>query len=100
MKEFTLNVIKVVGEIPAGKVMTYGSVAALAGNSRAARQVARILSSCSDKYNLPWHRVLSSKGFISLPENRGRELQTVLLENEGIVIGPSGFIDLKCYHVN
>jgi len=80
--------------------MSYGSVAFMAGNSRAARQVARILNSCSEKYNLPWHRVISSNGQISLPENRGRELQAALLNNEGIEIGSNGLVDLNRYHVN
>jgi methylated-DNA-protein-cysteine methyltransferase-like protein len=99
MEAFTKNVIRVIRTIPEGKVMTYGRVAMMAGNARAARQVARILSSCSDKYNLPWNRVVNAKGYISLPENRGRELQTFLLEKEGIEISPAGLVDLKRFHV-
>ena len=38
MTEFTQNVIDIINEIPAGKVMTYGGIARAAGNSRAARQ--------------------------------------------------------------
>ena len=100
MNQLTEEIIRIIQAIPEGRVMTYGSVAAFAGNSRVARQVARILNTCSDKYQLPWHRVISSKGRISLPENRGRELQAALLENEGVEVGPNGSINLKQYHVH
>ena len=39
VQPFTERVIRIIQQIPAGKVMTYGQIARLAGNSRAARQV-------------------------------------------------------------
>ncbi|MHA1457965.1 MAG: MGMT family protein [Promethearchaeota archaeon] len=59
--EFTQEVIKIIKNIPKGKVLTYGMIAKLAGNPRAARQVSWILHSSSKKYDLPWHRVINSK---------------------------------------
>lgn len=56
----------IIRRIPEGKVATYGQIAALAGNHRAARQVAWILHSSSKKENLPWHRVVNSQEGISL----------------------------------
>ena len=50
--EFTERVIEVIRGIPRGKVMTYGGVAKVAGKHGGARQVVRILHSCSDKYDL------------------------------------------------
>ncbi|ASS65524.1 MULTISPECIES: MGMT family protein [unclassified Paenibacillus] len=94
MQPFTEKVIRVVGAIPEGKVMTYGSVAAAAGSPRAARQVVRILHSMGEKYGLPWHRVVNAAGSVSLPGDAG-ELQRALLAAEGIEEGLRGAIDLE-----
>jgi len=91
---FTQNVLQVIRSIPQGKVLSYGWVAGLAGNNRGARQVSRILHSMSGKHDLPWHRVVNSKGKISLPRGRGYELQRALLESEGVCFSPSHTIDL------
>lgn len=91
---FTQNVLQVIRSIPRGKVLSYGRVAGLAGNNRGARQVSRILHSMSGKHDLPWHRVVNSKGKISLPRGRGYELQRALLESEGVCFSPSHTIDL------
>jgi len=69
----------------------------LAGNPRAARQVSWILHSSTKKYNLPWHRVISSKGIISLKSIEDREYQKNLLEQEGIMISDEFKVDLKKY---
>jgi methylated-DNA-protein-cysteine methyltransferase-like protein len=75
--------------------MTYGLVAAMAGNPRAARQVSRILHSSSRKHGLPWHRVINSRGTISLPRGNGYEEQKNLLINEGIFSSDDDSIDLN-----
>ncbi len=84
-KNFSTRAKKIIKEIPEGKVMTYGLVAAFSGNPKGARQVARLLHSSSRKENLPWHRVVNRHGKISLKPFEGYELQKQLLENEGIV---------------
>jgi methylated-DNA-protein-cysteine methyltransferase-like protein len=94
---FTVAVKKVIKKIPRGKVATYGQIAALAGNPRAARQVVRILHSSSRKDKLPWHRVINSKGTISLKPGQGYELQKSLLEKEGIKFGLRDAVDLKLF---
>jgi len=81
--KFTEEVLEIVKMIPNGKVMTYGQIAAYAGNPRGARQVSRILHSMSAAYHLPWHRVINSKGTISLTGEEGY-LQGSMLSNEGI----------------
>jgi len=93
---FTERVIDIVRAIPAGKVLTYGTVAVLAGNPRGARQVSRILHSSSEKYSLPWHRVINAAGCISLGPG-GAEMQRALLEAEGIRFDGNGCIDLSLY---
>ena len=96
MKEsFYDRTVNLIISIPQGKVATYGQIAGYAGNRRAARQVAYILHSSSEKHDLPWHRVVNSKGGISLKPGRGRELQKKLLEEEGIVFREDDSVDLK-----
>lgn len=94
---FTQKVVTVIQSIPHGRVISYGRVAALAGNTRGARQVARILHSMSQKYDLPWHRVINAAGRISLPRGRGYERQKALLEFEGVFFPSSQIIDLSVY---
>jgi len=96
MEEFTLRVIALIKEIPAGKVSSYGRIAALAGAPRGARQVARILHSSSRKQNLPWHRVVNSSGGISLPGDSGL-IQRGLLESEGIAFTKAGRVNLSLF---
>ncbi len=97
METFSERVRKLIKQIPHGKVATYGQIAAYAGNPRAARQVAWLLHSSSRKHNLPWHRVINSKGSISLPPHRGYQLQKKLLEQEGIIFREDDSINLNSY---
>ena len=60
--------MSLVKKIPRGKVATYGQIAALAGKPHAARGVGWILNSCAKSYQLPWQRVINSKGKISFPK--------------------------------
>lgn len=91
MNHFTEKVIETILQIPSGRVASYGQIAAIAGNHRAARQVGRILHSMSSKYNLPWHRVVNAKGEIV---HFKAERQRDLLEQEGVDIDARGRIDL------
>lgn len=93
MEVFTENVIKIILGIPAGRVMTYGQVAKVAGKPRAARQVSWVLHSMSQKHKLPWHRVINSKGEISLKGSEQREL----LELEGVHFNETGKVNLDIY---
>jgi methylated-DNA-protein-cysteine methyltransferase-like protein len=91
---FCAAVREVIAAIPAGQVATYGQVAHLAGKPWGARQVAWILHSQSEKYKLPWQRVIGASGRISLPPGRGLEEQRRLLRREGVVVAASGGVDL------
>ncbi|SDT50301.1 methylated-DNA-protein-cysteine methyltransferase related protein [Paenibacillaceae bacterium GAS479] len=82
MQPFTARIVDAVRSIPEGRLMTYGSVAEMAGNRRAARQVVRVLHSMGESQGLPWHRVINSERRISLPGELG-ELQLALLAAEG-----------------
>lgn len=94
---FTRAVIDVISAIPPGRVTSYGAVAAAAGNPRGARVVVWVLNSSSEREGLPWHRVINSKGGISLKPGYGFELQKQLLESEGVDVSDDGFIDLEKY---
>jgi methylated-DNA-protein-cysteine methyltransferase related protein len=97
MTPFTEQVITIIQSIPAGKVMTYGQIARLAGSPRAARQVVRILHSMSKKYQLPWHRVINSKGQITIKDDGSYHEQILNLQIEGIEVSSSGLVDLERY---
>jgi Predicted methylated DNA-protein cysteine methyltransferase len=96
MQELSQRIISVISAIPIGKVATYGQIATLAGQPRAARQVARLLHSSSDKYDLPWHRVINAQGHISLSGTAGKK-QALKLRVEGIEIMAHNRIDLAVY---
>jgi len=84
---FKQRVLEVVRNIPPGKVMSYGQVAAYVGLPRAARQVGWILRQLHEN-DVPWHRVINQKGVISISDNfnADRDLQKKLLEAEGITV--------------
>lgn len=90
------KVIAVIMSIPKGKVMTYGQVAAAAGNPKAARFVSGAMRRYQDS-DLPWHRVLNSSGHISLPTYEGYELQKSLLLMEGVVMSDKDRVNLNVY---
>lgn len=97
LQPFTAEVISILKEIPPGRVVTYGQVARLAGSPRAARQVVRILHTMSEKHQLPWHRVVNSKGEIAVPNDESRKLQRMLLESEDVVFLSDGRVDLSVF---
>jgi len=93
MTDFTEQVLEIIKSIPYGRVMTYGQIATYANNPRGARQVSRILSGMSAKHNLPWHRVINSKGGISLTGEAGF-MQGERLSSEGVIV-KNKLINLK-----
>ncbi|MGL1892035.1 MAG: MGMT family protein [Spirochaetaceae bacterium] len=97
MTELSEKIVNTILNIPNGKVLSYGAVAALAGHPGAARQVSWLLNSQTKRLNLPWFRVINSKGTISIKDSEGYLMQKELLENEGIVFNHKDQIDLKIY---
>jgi methylated-DNA-protein-cysteine methyltransferase-like protein len=90
MTEYTRRIIEEINSIPRGRVSCYRDIAARAGLPNGARQVVRVLHSMSEKYKLPWHRVIRADGFIALEESGGRELQIALLRGEGVEVSDEG----------
>ena len=74
-------IVRVIQQIPRGRVATYGQVAAAAGYPRYHRQVAQVLNRIG--HSLPWHRVLGAGGQIKTRLDGGLE-QRLRLEMEGV----------------
>lgn len=91
--------------IPKGRVATYGSIARHIPPPHGvppdsyeqirARWVGYALARCPS--DVPWHRVVNSRGYISPRNLSPPSLQRILLEEEGVIIGESGRIDLNRY---
>ena len=79
--------------IPAGRVATYGDVAALAGKPRAARAVGNIMRDCRLP-DVPCHRVIAAGG--RLGGYGGQEVaKRALLTHEGVAFHGRRIADFK-----
>ena len=97
---YNATVWEIVRQIPAGKVATYGKIAALIpppeGTSESgyrawgARWVGGAMAGCPP--DVPWHRVVNAQGKISL--RKGAEHQRQLLEHEGMIFDDRDCIDM------
>ena len=61
-KDFFARVYDIVAQIPPGYVLTYGQIAAMAGNPRAARIVGYAMNGAPADRDLPCHRVVNRAG--------------------------------------
>ncbi|NLC32653.1 MAG: methyltransferase [Clostridiales bacterium] len=85
-----------VGSIPSGYVMSYGQVAALAGNPRMARQVGWALHALKPGSTIPWQRVVTKDGRVTKHADMGENnLQKLLLLNEGVAFDVQGQVEKK-----
>lgn len=75
--------------IPSGKVTTYGQLGAMVGLSDM-RTVGEAMNACPD--DVPWQRVINSRGTISLGGATGGKQRT-LLEQEGVGFDETGRVD-------
>jgi len=73
---------RMIFSVPAGKVSTYGRIAAAAGYPRYHRAVARLLRT-DPPDQLPWHRILGAGGEIKLRGAAAHE-QRERLKLEGV----------------
>jgi methylated-DNA-protein-cysteine methyltransferase related protein len=100
---FNHQVWDIVRQIPAGRVATYGQIARMipplqgvdpkAYQAFGPRWVGSAMAKCPE--DVPWQRVINSKGEISL--RPGAEEQRRLLEEEGVQFNERGRIDLKIF---
>jgi methylated-DNA-protein-cysteine methyltransferase-like protein len=101
---FYEQVYRVARRIPAGKVTSYGRIAAMLGRPNAARAVGYALQALKDKQNnpayadIPWQRVINGRGRISIVNREyGAEEQARLLRAEGVTVSDDLQIDLEKY---
>ena len=94
-----LNIYKVVGKIPYGKVASYGQIARLAGLGKNARVVGYALSALPQHTDVPWQRVINRLGKISYSPSRNDHdnLQKQLLISEGVEFSSSDSINLNIF---
>ncbi|MFP8879265.1 MAG: MGMT family protein [Myxococcota bacterium] len=89
------RIYSVVRRIPSGRVATYGQIAQLAGLGGHARQVGYALHAMATDRPVPWHRVINSRGEVSLRKEPGSDrFQRECLEREGVRFDAAGRIDL------
>ncbi len=97
MSDFTARVHDAVRSVPSGRVASYGAIATLAGRPGAARAVGAVLRAL-DGEDVPWWRVISARGELTIPRlHHGRKLQKTLLEEEGAEVSGEGRVDLRRY---
>jgi methylated-DNA-protein-cysteine methyltransferase-like protein len=97
--KFARAVYALVRQVPRGRVVTYGQVAAILGHPRAARAVGTALSNLPAPLVriVPWQRVINAAGGISFRGDLHRpDQQRELLEMEGVPMR-GGRIDLGRY---
>ena len=95
-------IYQVVKQVPAGRVDTYGQIAALAGlGSRKAQRVGQALARLPDvltNTDVPWHRIVYSSGELIREDMKDRrEEQRRRLLEEDIAVAAEGKVDLKRY---
>jgi methylated-DNA-protein-cysteine methyltransferase related protein len=90
--QFSERVYELVAQIPYGRVMTYGQIAALCGSPRAARIVGGIAHFGPEE--LPWHRVVNKQGGLAVAFPGGRQEHAARLEAEGVVVDDSYLVDV------
>jgi methylated-DNA-[protein]-cysteine S-methyltransferase len=77
-------------EIPRGRVVTYGGLAAALGAPRAARAVGNAMASNPFALIIPCHRVIRSGGSLGGFGGNGPVMKRRLLEREGVAFDTRG----------
>lgn len=90
---FRDRVNALVADIPKGRVMTYGQIAAMCGNARAARIVGGI-AHFGDP-DLPWQRVVNKTGGLANGYPGGKSGHKQVLEAEGVHVDDNYRVDVE-----
>lgn len=90
---FRQRVYDLVAQIPKGRVMTYGQIAALCGAAWAAWEVGQIAH--SGPSHLPWQRVVNKSGGLAAGwPGGGRAAHAAALEAEGVKVADDYKVDI------
>ncbi len=90
---FRERVYELVGQIPRGRVMTYGQIAALCGSPQAARIVGGV-AHFGDP-DLPWQRVVNKSGGLATGYPGGRAGHKEHLQSEGTKVSKDYKVDVN-----
>jgi methylated-DNA-protein-cysteine methyltransferase-like protein len=94
------SIYSLVLKIPKGRVMTYGQIARMLDDRYSPRLVGWAMHSTPrDSRNIPWHRVVNSRGGISTGRviTQQPDLQRWLLEAEDVIFDENGRCDLSVF---
>jgi methylated-DNA-protein-cysteine methyltransferase-like protein len=92
--DFAKRVYELVAQIPQGKVMTYGQVAAYCGAAWAAWEVGQIAHSGPE--GLPWQRVVNKQGGLAAGwPGGGRDAHAARLRADGIEVSDDYTVDVN-----
>lgn len=92
--DFVKRVYALVSQIPEGRVMAYGQVAALCGAAWAAWEVGQIAH--RGPADLPWHRVVNKQGGLAASwPGGGREAHAACLRAEGVIVSEDYRVNIK-----
>lgn len=91
--DFKNRVYETVAQIPKGRVMTYGQLAALAGAAWAAWEVGQIAH--TGPSSLPWQRVVNKRGGLAKGYPGGLEGHKKALEAENIYADENYEVNIK-----
>lgn len=84
---FFNQVYQVAKLIPFGRVTSYGAIANYLGAARSARMVGYAMNASHNMEDVPAHRVVNRKGFLTGKHHfEGTNLMQQLLESEGVEI--------------
>lgn len=92
-RSFFDKVYDIVRQVPQGRVISYGGIAHILGEPRAARQVGWAMRVCPD--GIPWQRVVKASGEVAGGEHA--EIRRALLEEEGVTFLSDGRVDMEKY---
>lgn len=105
---FYAQVWEIVRQIPRGKVASYGQIAKMIPPPNGVEiktyvafgplWVGGAMAACPN--DVPWQRVINSKGEISVRDGADARRQRLMLHEEGVDFNPRGRIDLKKYGWN
>ena len=89
------RIYAVVRQVPAGRVATYGQIAAIVGRCTP-RMVGYAMAAVPFWEGVPWQRVINSRGEVSTRSHgEGHLEQRRLLEAEGVTFDDRGRVNLR-----
>lgn len=91
--QFKEHIYKLVAQIPRGRFMTYGQIAALCGKPRGAWEVGQIAH--FGPTELPWHRVVNKQGGLAVGWPGGISIHRQLIEAEGVEVSPENTVNIS-----